>query len=76
LRNNSILNKAKCSENTDEWYTDYKNVAEEVSHYKGPRKGKLQRMLNYLQRKMHRIEVFLGIICFFAEARKINIINI
>ena len=30
---NSILNKAKHSNNTDEWYTDYKTVEEEVSHY-------------------------------------------
>ena len=33
MSNNSILNKAKYSENTDEWYTDYKTVEEEVSHY-------------------------------------------
>lgn len=30
---NSILNKAKYSDNTDEWYTDYKTVEEEVKHY-------------------------------------------
>ena len=30
---NSILNKAKYSNNTDEWYTDYKTVEEEVNHY-------------------------------------------
>ncbi|MEJ6792216.1 MAG: hypothetical protein QNK89_05670 [Lacinutrix sp.] len=30
---NSILNKAKHSHNTDEWYTDYKTVKEEVTHY-------------------------------------------
>ena len=26
MQNNSILNKAKYSENTDEWYTDYRTV--------------------------------------------------
>lgn len=31
--NNSILNKAKYSNNTDEWYTDYKTVEEELNHY-------------------------------------------
>ncbi len=33
MQSNSVLNKAKYSENTDEWYTDYKTVAEEVCHY-------------------------------------------
>lgn len=34
MSGNSILNKARYSENTDEWYTDYKTVLEELSHYK------------------------------------------
>lgn len=34
MKNNSILNRAKHSENTDEWYTDYKTVEEEVNQYK------------------------------------------
>ena len=33
MKGNSILNKAKYSENTDEWYTAYKTVEEEVNHY-------------------------------------------
>lgn len=33
MSGNSILNKAKYSHNTDEWYTDYKTVYEEVTHY-------------------------------------------
>lgn len=33
MKGNSILNKAKYSENTDEWYTDYKTVETEISHY-------------------------------------------
>lgn len=33
MKSNSILNKAKYSDNTDEWYTDYKTVEEEVNHY-------------------------------------------
>lgn len=33
MQGNSILNKAKYTENTDEWYTDYKTVEEELSHY-------------------------------------------
>lgn len=34
MKGNSVLNKAKYSENTDEWYTDYKTVEDEVNHYK------------------------------------------
>lgn len=41
MSDNSILNKAKYSENTDEWYTDYKTVKEEVSHYVSQFKGKV-----------------------------------
>ncbi|WP_240424400.1 adenine-specific methyltransferase EcoRI family protein [Lactococcus allomyrinae] len=37
---NSILNRAKHSENTDEWYTDYKTVESEVSRYKEQFEGK------------------------------------
>ena len=33
MKGNSILNKAKYSNNTDEWYTDYKTVEKEVNHY-------------------------------------------
>lgn len=41
MSNNSILNKAKYSENTDEWYTDYKTVESELSHYKSQFQGKI-----------------------------------
>jgi len=37
---NSILNKAKYSNNTDEWYTDYKTIEKEVIHYKSQLSGK------------------------------------
>lgn len=37
---NSILNKAKHSNNTDEWYTDYKTIEKEVIHYKSQLNGK------------------------------------
>lgn len=30
---NSILNKAKYSDNTDEWYTDYNTIEKEMAHY-------------------------------------------
>lgn len=33
MHGNSILNIAKHSTNTDEWYTTYETIAEELSHY-------------------------------------------
>ena len=39
---NSILNSAKYStDNTDEWYTPYEIIAEEVDHYRDQFKGKI-----------------------------------
>lgn len=39
---NSILNNAKySSDNTDEWYTTYDTIAEELSHYQEQFKGKI-----------------------------------
>lgn len=39
---NSILNNAKySSDNTDEWYTTYDTIAEEVSHYQEQFNGKI-----------------------------------
>ena len=41
-KGNSILNSAKySSDNTDEWYTTYETIAEEVSHYKEQFRGKI-----------------------------------
>lgn len=41
-KGNSILNSAKySSDNTDEWYTTYETVAEEVSHYQEQFRGKV-----------------------------------
>ena len=37
---NSILNKARYSNNTDEWYTDYKTIENEVNHYESQFNGK------------------------------------
>jgi len=41
MSGNTILNKAKHSNNTDEWYTDYKTVNEEVTHYANHFAGKV-----------------------------------
>lgn len=40
MSDNSTLNKARYSENTDEWYTDYATVESEVSHYVKQFEGK------------------------------------
>ena len=41
MKGNTILNKAKYTHNTDEWYTDYKTVYEEVTQYKNHFAGKI-----------------------------------
>ena len=41
MKGNSILNKAKYSENTDEWYTTYSTVEEELAHYTSQFYGKI-----------------------------------
>ncbi len=38
---NSILNNAKYSNNTDEWYTTYETIAEELAHYEDQFRGKV-----------------------------------
>ena len=41
-KGNSILNSAKySSSNTDEWYTTYKTIADELAHYESQFKGKV-----------------------------------
>lgn len=35
MSGNSILNNAKYSADTDEWYTTYETIAEELAHYEG-----------------------------------------
>lgn len=41
MSNNSILNNAKYSNNTDEWYTTYETIEEELIHYESQFKGKV-----------------------------------
>lgn len=42
MSGNSILNNAKYSaDNTDEWYTTYETIAEELAHYEKQFKGKI-----------------------------------
>lgn len=41
MSGNKVLNKAKHTHNTDEWYTDYKTVEEEVTQYASHFTGKI-----------------------------------
>lgn len=41
MSGNSILNNAKYSSDTDEWYTTYETIAEELAHYVDQFKGKV-----------------------------------
>ena len=41
MSGNSILNNAKYSSDTDEWYTPYETISEEMEHYKPQFRGKV-----------------------------------
>ena len=41
MSGNSILNNAKYSADTDEWYTTYETIAEELAHYEDQFNGKI-----------------------------------
>lgn len=41
MSGNAILNHAKYSSDTDEWYTTYETIEEELSHYKEQFQGKI-----------------------------------
>ncbi|MFI3169377.1 MAG: adenine-specific methyltransferase EcoRI family protein [Faecalibacterium sp.] len=41
MKGNSILNKAKHSEDTDEWYTSYETIEKELCHYTTQFHGKI-----------------------------------
>lgn len=41
MSGNSILNNAKYSSDTDEWYTPYETISEEMVHYKQQFRGKV-----------------------------------
>lgn len=41
MAGNTILNNAKYSSNTDEWYTPYDTIAQEIIHYKDQFKNKI-----------------------------------
>lgn len=41
MSDNSILNTARYSSNTDEWYTTYETIDEEITNYKDHFKGKV-----------------------------------
>lgn len=41
MSGNAILNYAKYSSDTDEWYTTYETISEELSHYREQFKGKV-----------------------------------
>ena len=41
MAGNTILNNAKYSSNTDEWYTTYDTIAQELIHYESQFKNKI-----------------------------------
>ena len=56
---NSILNKAKySSHNTDEWYTDYKTIEAELSHYEEQFNGKKFYAIVIIHTSPHLLSIF------------------
>ena len=84
MKGNSILNKAKYSNNTDEWYTTYETVAEELDHYKEQFKGKVvlcncddpyeSNFCYYFLRHFNELELKKLICTSYAES-KLNMIK-
>ncbi len=81
---NSILNNAKYSTNTDEWYTTYETIAEELAHYEDQFRGKVvlcncddpfeSNFSYYFMRNFNRLKI-KKLICTSYSASKIDTIN-
>ena len=84
MSSNSILNNAKYSADTDEWYTTYETIAEELAHYEGQFKGKVvlcncddpfeSNFSYYFLRNFNRLRI-KKLICTSYSASKIDIIK-
>ncbi len=84
MSNNSILNNAKYSDNTDEWYTTYEIIDEELSHYKKQFNGKVvlcncddpfeSNFAYYFMRNFNILNL-KKLICTSYGKSKINLIN-
>lgn len=84
MSGNSILNNAKYSANTDEWYTTYETIAEELAHYEGQFKGKTvlcncddpfeSNFSYYFLKNFNRLEIKKLICTSFSES-KIDLIK-
>lgn len=78
MQGNTYLNKAKHSENTDEWYTDYQAIVKEVDHYAEQLRGKTilcncndsaqSSFTQYFVRNFNQLEL-AGLLCVsYADA--------
>ena len=81
---NSILNNAKYSTNTDEWYTTYETIAEELAHYEEQFQGKVvlcncddpfeSNFSYYFMKNFNRLKI-KKLICTSYSASKIGMIE-
>lgn len=81
---NSILNNAKYSADTDEWYTTYETIAEELTHYEKQFKNKIvlcncddpyeSNFAYYFMRNFNKLEL-KKLICTSYSGSKIDAIN-
>ena len=84
MSDNSILNSAKYSTDTDEWYTTYETIAEELVHYEDRFKGKIvlcncddpfeSNFSYYFMKNFNRLRI-KKLICTSYCASKIDLIK-
>lgn len=84
MSGNSILNNAKYSADTDEWYTTYETIAEEMTHYEDQFKGKVvlcncddpfeSNFSYYFLKNFNRLRI-RKLICTSYGASKIDLIK-
>lgn len=83
MSGNSILNNAKYSADTDEWYTTYETIAEEQTHYEEQFKGKVvlcncddpfESNFSYYLKNFNRLGI-KKLICTSYSASKIDLIK-
>lgn len=79
MSGNSILNNAKYSADTDEWYTTYETIAEELAHYEGQFHNKVvlcncddpfeSNFAYYFMRNFNKLQIKKLICTSYSESR-------
>ena len=86
MKGNIVLNKARYSDNTDEWYTEYKTVESEISHYTTQFKGKTvlcncddpyeSAFANYFLKNFNKLKLKKLICTSYKGSRVVDTLNL